>query len=675
MIKLLKLNLQFFADKEEKEEEVVVEGEVVTPTVTPTVPAFTAPAAPEKLTQDAFRQQNGFMDEKQWYASQGFDPDADLQNNVAAINYEYQTSLENYGQNAEQLFQMGLQNSGVSDVYGANAFSAFVKAMNDSHLAYINAKKQNKIAYGNYVAGENTKYNEYSAAWDNERQTNLNNAIQYAMQNYNGYNLEDIKQNLAVSGYDQGIIDDVSNRLSSINPAQLQGATAMSLVKDIYTLMPGFTGSDSDIAAIKNMFGSSVNADLLDSAIEMAKAQYEGSTEAQQTTINNFVTEWGDTFNNSMWANPNMTAEEFLSSNGIVTDPNAEGFDQTKYDNAKAAWEQMNTSFNEKKLYLDNLIYSLFRDKDNANTWDNSETSNNELNRYFDTIDITEPEKQYIKNKLNERIKSTEDAVIKDTVNAINNMPTEDVAYDTLFAEVKNSNKNPEIVNAASVKYKGAVLNAMNNAESLSSSWSLIPDMDETKWNELNNAGKFEAMLDGIGQAHKNGLITNEDYESVIKLWAIEEIKTANIESLNKTWTKVKDFVSKYDLSNETKTYILNLMNISVTGVGKIFDGGQGVISSNIITSKGDIPFMARKMNLTKENTEKLTAISETNNTLFIDHDSRKMYYSPDGKQYYEITSNDSINLILLLRDPDLNRTPSENKNGGRTQDFAAENK
>ncbi|MBQ2240926.1 MAG: hypothetical protein II319_02155, partial [Clostridia bacterium] len=314
-------------------------------------PSFTAPKSEEKLTMQQFRDQNGFLDEQGWYASQGLNPEVDLQNNLNAINYEYQTNLNTYGQRAEQLYQMGLSNSGVSDVFQANAFSSYLKAMNDSHLAYIDQKRKNKLAYGQYVSGFDTKYNEYSSAWDTEKNTNLNNALSFALENYNGYNLEQIQQNLAVRGYDQDIIDDVINRLGSLDATQLKSATALELVESIYTLMPNFTGSEQDITTIKNMLGNAVNSDALNEAIRMATAKYEGS----------------------------------------------------KTDD-------------ERRAYLNELISTLFRDKETgASTYQGLESQKIQLNQYLSQTDLTEEEKEYVRNQLESNRIDEEQAFKNDT--------------------------------------------------------------------------------------------------------------------------------------------------------------------------------------------------------------------------------------------------------------------
>lgn len=140
----------------------------VTPTTVPTTDAYSG-----GISWDDYKKNNGVLEEKDWYAAQGLDPDADYQNTVNALNYAYQTSMATYGENAENLYQMGLQNSGVSDIFQANAFSSYLANMNNAANARIAANKQNKALYGAYVAQKQGDYNTYVQNW----QTTVNDAV------------------------------------------------------------------------------------------------------------------------------------------------------------------------------------------------------------------------------------------------------------------------------------------------------------------------------------------------------------------------------------------------------------------------------------------------------------------------------------------------------------------
>lgn len=238
------------------------------------VPAYTAPTAPTKDEYDAWAEKNGVVDEQGYYNMYGLDPDRDYQDTVNTLNYEYQTSMANYGQNAEQLYQMGLANSGVSDIFQANAFSAYLSNMNDAAVNRITAKKQNKAQYQAYFQGKKGEYQQYSDAFDAQEESNLNSAMSYALENYNGYNIEDVKQTLVASGYYQETIDQVAQRLNAIDPTNLKGETSLSLAGMIFTtILPDYSGSDEDKQTVRNMLGNTVDAEALEDAFVMADAR------------------------------------------------------------------------------------------------------------------------------------------------------------------------------------------------------------------------------------------------------------------------------------------------------------------------------------------------------------------------------------------------------------------
>lgn len=126
---------------------------------------------------EKYKADNGVLEESDWYASYGLDPERDYQNTVNTLNYEYQTSMATYGQNAENLYQMGLQNSGVSDIFQSNAFSTYLANMNAAAAAKIAAKKQNKALYNAYIAEKQGNYNTYAQAWQAKQDARMTNAL------------------------------------------------------------------------------------------------------------------------------------------------------------------------------------------------------------------------------------------------------------------------------------------------------------------------------------------------------------------------------------------------------------------------------------------------------------------------------------------------------------------
>ena len=289
-MELLRLGLQFFAgETKEEEEEVIVPGEVTNPTgavvTTPIVPA----AAPIAPTREQYGKDVGEMDEAGYYAKYDLDPERDYLNTVNTLNYEYQTSMATYGENAGKMYQMGLQNSGVSDIFQANAFSSYLGNMNQAAANRITARKRNKAAFEDYVAGINKEFAAYEQNWKNDRTNTENTAFTAAAQAFNGYNLEEVRQLLIASNYDQGIIDNVMNRIGTLDPGSLKNATAREIAGKILEVIPNFTGSDADIESVNALFGGAVPTEALNSAISMARTLYENSPEAADATVNSWI--------------------------------------------------------------------------------------------------------------------------------------------------------------------------------------------------------------------------------------------------------------------------------------------------------------------------------------------------------------------------------------------------
>lgn len=158
--------------------------------------------------------------EADWYAAQGLDPDKDYENARAALEYDYETSMATYGQRAEELYQMGLSNSGVSDIYQLGAFNAYLASQNDLAYQRIEAKKKNRQAYLAYK-------NEYEAGVKADTANAYNFGLEqfdYEMDDAGTFttnNAEDIRAQLLAQGYDAAIVDNVIGMLSSLNPETL----------------------------------------------------------------------------------------------------------------------------------------------------------------------------------------------------------------------------------------------------------------------------------------------------------------------------------------------------------------------------------------------------------------------------------------------------------------------
>lgn len=93
---------------------------------------------------------NGKLSFDDWMSDNGYDPESDYNQAKNDLEYQYMTHLNNYGARAEELYQMGLSGSGVSDIYGVNAYSAYLAASNDLALARIEQENEYRRMYKAY---------------------------------------------------------------------------------------------------------------------------------------------------------------------------------------------------------------------------------------------------------------------------------------------------------------------------------------------------------------------------------------------------------------------------------------------------------------------------------------------------------------------------------------------
>lgn len=345
---LLRLKLQFFAGEiKEEEDEVIIPGEEgvtgASGVTGSTPPAYNMPqntvAAPVAQDFDTWYKANGGMDEAGYYAKYDLDPDRDYQNTVNTLNYEYQTSMANYGEQAEKMYQMGLQNSGVSDIFQANAFSSYLGNMNQAAADRITARKKNKAAFEDYVAGMKAQHGQYETGIKTEYDTKLNSALASALEIYNGYNLDSVLSQLGVAGYYTEIVQAVGEKLSGMDEASikaLKAETEGNLAQSILAAFPNLT--EADRSAVNTMFGGMVPDAALDAAFNRALTTYQSSAAGQTAAVNNFVTTYGEQFD------PNMSKDDFV--NNMITKEDGT-LDESQRANAEAAWEQMKADWDE----------------------------------------------------------------------------------------------------------------------------------------------------------------------------------------------------------------------------------------------------------------------------------------------------------------------------------------
>jgi hypothetical protein len=279
-----------------------VPGAAAVPAVTPT---FTVGALQNKNTflgdngytvdRAAYDQKFGFQNTYEgWLDSQGLDPDADFQNARNELEYERKTWDAGFGERAEQLYQMGLTNSGVSDIYGANALYAYFSAMNDLNVARINTDKQLKKEYNDYVTSFNTgfddhvakgnaAYREYESGYKSTLGNYVAQAYNTVLSSYNGNNEDELRSTLIAHGYDDVIINETLARLGTLDKTALGNTRVLEgyeAVKDAYT-GPASAGAVTQMLQKLNRTDSEIT-----SILQMLEAGYAASPEGQAAAVN-----------------------------------------------------------------------------------------------------------------------------------------------------------------------------------------------------------------------------------------------------------------------------------------------------------------------------------------------------------------------------------------------------
>ena len=150
---------------------------------------------------------SGFDD---WMSENGYDPTKDYNDARAELEFDYETSMATYGRKAEELAQMGLTASGVSDIYQLGAFNSYLQAQNDLANKKITAMKQYRQEYNKLLKENQANFN-----------TDKTNAYNVGLAMYNGQNIEEVRTNLTNQGYDASIIENVVSSLSALDPNTL----------------------------------------------------------------------------------------------------------------------------------------------------------------------------------------------------------------------------------------------------------------------------------------------------------------------------------------------------------------------------------------------------------------------------------------------------------------------
>lgn len=192
--------------------------------------------------------------EEEWMTEGGYDPDNDYINAKNQLEYDYMQSSANYGSTAEQLAQMGLTGSGVSDVFQLGAYQSYIQGQNDLYKALV--KQKNELRQ---------QYNQYSDTYDANAKADTANAYNFGLNMYNGANADEVRRQLTAQGYDASIVDTAVANLEALDKNSLPTVKAAEEEKGrLYETAYAMMEEGSTAQEVRDyMIKSGANADYV----------------------------------------------------------------------------------------------------------------------------------------------------------------------------------------------------------------------------------------------------------------------------------------------------------------------------------------------------------------------------------------------------------------------------
>lgn len=215
-------------------------------------PAVTPTTAQGLSTVPSIR--GAMKTEEEWMTEGGYDPDNDYINAKNQLEYDYMQSSANYGSTAEQLAQMGLTGSGVSDVFQLGAYQSYIQGQNDLYKAWV--KQKNELRQ---------QYKQYTDTYEANAKADTANAYNFGLNMYNGANADEVRRQLTAQGYDASIVDTAVANLEALDKNSLPTVKAAEEEKGrLYETAYAMMEEGSTAQEVRDyMINSGVNADYV----------------------------------------------------------------------------------------------------------------------------------------------------------------------------------------------------------------------------------------------------------------------------------------------------------------------------------------------------------------------------------------------------------------------------
>ena len=482
------------------------------------------------------------MDSASWVAAYSIDPEAEYKSAQAQLDYEFKTWMSGYGARAEQLYQMGLSNSGVSDIYGANAYTAYVQGSMDLKRAQIEAERQNKQLYQQYV-------DQYEA--DKAAKTEATNAkIATAFNAYAGsYTPEQeasVRAALAAQGLDSTTVESIIGQLNTYYYSLPEGSRPDVLANDanvaaaVNWLNTNYVYGMTD-EELAGMLGATYSEDVVKAALAKFapyKSTFDrlASDEAAKSAFSTMLElmQAGDTDLESL----KQKAKGLGHSEAAIATA-AENILPFLTEAQNAAGDTA-TLVNDAAMRIATTIFT--NAETGESTYTGSESQKNYIRQIMQLAEYKDlaPYVEEIITKMDANLKQTKSAAVSDIVSDyektatdgswLNNPATSTMAnYIGGIEQSKqqygiNSAEYKDALAAGSASIKDYILTATDDEAMLEQAGAWLG----VDFAEMDVADRISAVLEGAGELHRDGYMTDEDYVEIIDGWVSNEIALVN---------------------------------------------------------------------------------------------------------------------------------------------------
>lgn len=483
-----------------------------------------------------------------WMSQNGYDPESDYDMARNELEYEFKTYLSTYGARAEELYQMGLSGSGISDVYGVNAYSAYLAASNDLALAKIEQENEYRRLYQEYSEAYDNEinqkitdgYNQYAATYKPENSQNIYNELMTV------YELTEQEATTVIKKLQSSYEAGASERFDS----SVQGA--IQWLNENYT--HGMTEDE-----IKGMLGSEYDEAVVAAALEKFTPYKEyidrQTTESQVQS----ALEW--------MLNSNETDPEKLKAQAAAIYGDSA---------AEAAAERYAPLAGGNAEQIINDAATLFAYQDGEYAYDGSESYKNYIRQMLNTsaYSMYAPYADEIIAKMDENLKANQDAVVEDATNKLDataSTSPESLVMSTIVAEFNDISDQltageitQEQYDQYAQSYSNAAIKAYEwatkSADNLAKAYAMF-GYDESEWAGMDDGEREAAIMDAMAEYRNEGLVSEASYNSLVSDWAVSELTTYKETSPSDVFESAGAIVSDlstFPVSSSARDEIIN---------------------------------------------------------------------------------------------------------------------